>query len=63
MKYEILQRLSEADFRTLTGFKRETFDEMVSVLRAADAEKMKRGGKPHKNSIEDRLLMACQYWR
>jgi len=63
MKFEALQNLSEADFRTLTGFKRKMFDDMVSVLRDADAAKMKRGGRPHKNSIEDRLLMSCQYWR
>jgi len=63
MKYWGLQKLSDANFRTATGFKRETFSAMVEVLSEADREKMKFGGRPHKNSVEDRLLMACQYWR
>jgi len=53
MKYDTLKNLSEADFRTVTGFKRKTFDEMVLTLRIANDEKMKHGGRPHKNSIED----------
>ena len=63
MKYDYVQKLNDANFRTLTGFKRETFSAMIEVLKKADAEKMKLGGRSHKNSVEDRLLMACQYWR
>jgi len=63
MKYWGLQKLNDANFRTLTGFKRETFQAMIDVLKEADSEKMKFGGRPPKNCIEDRLLMACQYWR
>ena len=63
MKYWGLQKISDVNFRTATGFKRETFEVMVEILRAAHQEKMKLGGRPHKNSVEDQLLMACQYWK
>jgi hypothetical protein len=58
-----LAKLGEVEFRRLTGFRRETFEDMLVVLRVADEEKMRLGGRPHKKSIADRLFMACQYWR
>ena len=63
MKYQQLQKLSDADFRTTTGFKRATFQAMLDELKEADARKMRLGGRPAKNPVEDKLLMACQYWR
>jgi len=63
MEFATVEKLNDADFRTLTGFKRKTFLEMVNILKDANLEKMKLGGRPHKNCVEDRLLMACQYWR
>ena len=63
MKYDGLRKLNDADFRTATGFKRETFQAMVKVLKEHYTQKMKLGGRPSKNSAEDKLLMACQYWR
>ena len=51
------------EFRRLTGVKRETFDEMMKVLREAERVKKLKGGCPAKLSLEDRLLMALEYWR
>jgi hypothetical protein len=51
------------DFRRLTGVYPETFDKMVEILKAAQAKKKARGGRPNKLSVEDMLLMALEYWR
>jgi len=37
--------------------------EMVSILQQAESIRMSRGGKPHRLSIEDRLLMSLEYLR
>ena len=36
---------------------------MLSVLQEAEMLKMKKGGRPHKLALEDRLLMALEYLR
>jgi len=36
---------------------------MLKTLCVADAEKMKLGGRPPKNKIEDRIMMTLMYWR
>jgi len=59
MKYWGLQKISDVNFRTATGFKREAFEVMVEILRVAHQEKMKQGGRPHKNSVEDQLLISA----
>lgn len=50
-------------FRRLTGVKRHTFEAMMSILREAEKKMMRRGGRPHKVLLEDRLLMSLEYWR
>jgi len=63
MRYGDIQKLNDADFRTVTGFKKETYKTMVEVLKQAEIIKKARGGRPSDHIIEDKLLMACQYWR
>ena len=63
MGYKEIQKLNDTDFRTVTGFKRETFKAMIAVLQAAESERRRRGGPKPDFSIEDKLLMASQYWR
>lgn len=36
---------------------------MVGILQQAEIIRMSRGGKPHRLTIEDRLLMALEYLR
>jgi hypothetical protein len=62
-KYEKLDTLKPAQFKRLTGVKRETFRIMVSILRSAEKTRQKRGGYKSKLSLEDRLLMALEYNR
>ena len=63
MKFLEVKKLENSDFKRLTGIKRPTFEKMIEILVLAEKEKMKRGGKPHNSFIEDRLLMALEYWR
>jgi len=62
-KWEKSQKLSEEKFKRIIGVKKKTFDEMISILRPAYAEKHKRGGRKPKISIEEMLLLALEYWR
>lgn len=36
---------------------------MVEILRVAEREKNRAGGKPNRLSLEERLLMTLAYWR
>jgi len=62
-KYETVVKLSAEEFRRLTGIKMATFQEMIEILKKAEAEKKAIGGKPNKLSMEDRLLMTLEYLR
>ena len=50
--------LSEAEFRRLTGVKKQTHGKMLEILKTAQAENKARGGRENKLSIENKLLMA-----
>lgn len=62
-KYKKIKKLEPAEFRRLTGVQPDTFQEMIKVLKDAEAERMSKGGKPHRLKLEDRLLMALEYLR
>ena len=62
-KYKKIKKLEATEFRRLTGVKPETFLEMVSILQQAESIRMSRGGRPHRLSIQDRLLMTLEYLR
>ncbi|MBD2540363.1 hypothetical protein NC997_04090 [Trichocoleus sp. DQ-A2] len=52
MPYTELQSLSEGEFKRLCGVSRETFAEIVEVLRPHLERQGRRGGQP-KLSVED----------
>ena len=62
-RLEQVSSLKPAQFKRLTGVKRETFTAMVIILRKADKAKRRRGGTASKLTIEDRLLLALEYLR
>ncbi len=62
-KYESVSKLSNQEFRRLTGVHKSTFETMKKILEAAEQSKKREGGKPNKLSIADRLLMALEYLR
>ena len=61
MKDELVDRLSDAQFRRLTGLKRAVFTKMLQTLHADG--KHKRGGNRRRLRLEQCLLMALEYWR
>ncbi len=61
--YQKLSRLKDELFRRKTGVKRKTFNRMIEILKEAEIEKKKLGGKPNKLSMEERLLMWLEYVR
>ncbi len=63
MDWEVVKILSEEDFRRLTGVKRQTFEQMIQILRASRKEKLAKGGPAPKLKIEQILLMTLEYLR
>lgn len=63
MQAHTLSRLKEEEFLRLTGVRRETFEPMMQILRSAEAEKYKAGGRPCKLALAERLLMTLEYLR
>ena len=61
--YQKLSSLPDELFRRKTGVKRKTFKRMIEILKEAETEKKKLGGKPNKLSMEERLLMWLEYVR
>lgn len=62
MRYEILNRYTDSEFKRLVGVPRELFDEMVKILHDSESKK-KKSGRPHTLSIEDQLLLTLNYLR
>ena len=62
MSYDEIEKLPPGQFKRLTGVKRETFAQMLSVLRTSEQQK-KRLGHPSKLSLADQLLLTLMYWR
>ncbi len=62
MRYDAAERLPPGEFRRLTGVKRETFEQMLEVLRQSERQK-NRSGRPSKLSLADQLLLTLVYWR
>jgi Helix-turn-helix of DDE superfamily endonuclease len=63
MKYNIIRSYKAEEFRRLTGIKYQTFIKMLDILKEAETQKKKQGGKPNSLLMEDRLLMTLEYLR
>lgn len=62
MFYTDLQHLSNSEFKRLCGVSRNTFAQMVEVLRP-DLERAGQRGGQNKLSTEDQWLVTLEYWR
>jgi hypothetical protein len=56
------KQLTSKKFKRLTGVSRQTFELMVSLVKA-DEQNKNKPGRPPKLIIEDQVLMVIQYWR
>jgi len=60
---DALLNKSNSEFKRLTGVKKQTYQIMLSILQEQYVLEHKLGGKPNRLCVEDRLLMALEYWR
>jgi hypothetical protein len=63
MKSENMSRLSEEQFRRITGVKRTTYAKMLEILRAAEAKRRSKGEPKPSLTVDEMLLAALEYWR
>ena len=65
MRYTEIENTKESIFKRLTGVKRQTFEEMISVVDdyKISCRKHKSKGRPSKLSTADKLLMLLMYYR
>lgn len=61
MNQASLNRLSDEQFRRLTGLKRPLFQKMIQTLHAS--QRHRKGGNRRRLSLEACLLMTLEYWR
>jgi hypothetical protein len=54
---------SNANFKRLTGVKKQTFKVMLKILTMQYETDHQFGGKPSGRTIEEKLLMTLEYWR
>lgn len=62
MQYSELDHLGDGELKRLCGVSRNTFGEMVGVLRHYLERTGRRGGQ-NKLDVEDQLLLVLGYWR
>ena len=63
MKNEILKSYSDEQFRRITGVRRTTFEKMLEILKPKLKEKLSKGGRKPRLSLEEMLLASLEYWR
>lgn len=61
--YEKTHKLSDGESKRLIGVKRETFEEMLQILRKAYAYIHQSRGRKSKLSIEEMLFVTLKYLR
>jgi len=60
--YEKIEKLTDKDFKLITGVTREVFYKMIKVLKQKYVEDHAQGGQPGL-AVELRLTLALEYWR
>lgn len=63
IKYRKVNKLTDVDFRRVVGVKKETFKEMVRVVRKHYRQMKSKGGTKKSMSANDETLMMLEYYR
>jgi len=58
-----ISKLDAGSYQTLFGVKKDTFELMLSVLQAGFKDLHKRGGKPTKLTVLDKLVILLDYYK
>jgi hypothetical protein len=62
MDYESIKNLKLEDFKRLTGIDKNTFQEMVKIVKEY-VKINKKAGRKNKLSIENQILLTLEYFR
>ena len=60
---ERIAHLKAKDYQKHLGVKKKTFDVMLQIMEDDYQRKHKRGGRPPKLSVLDKLMIMLQYYR
>jgi len=63
VKYSKVKNLTDKDFKRVVGVKKETFKDMLKVVRQHYKNKKAKGGTNRALSATDELLMMLEYYR
>ena len=63
IKYSKVKNLTDKDFKRVVGVKKETFKDMMKVLRKHYKDAKVKGGTRRTLSATDELLMMLEYYR
>jgi len=63
IKYSKVRNLTDKDFKRVVGVKKETFKEMLKVVRKHYKDAKVKGGTNRALSTTDELLMMLEYYR
>ncbi len=63
IKYSKVRNLTDKDFRRVVGVKKETFNDMLKVVRKHYRDTKVKGGTNRALSTTDELLMMLEYYR
>jgi len=63
IKYYKVNKLNDEEFRRVVGVKRDTFKEMVQVVRNHYSQRKVKGGRKKSLSANDETLMMLEYYR
>jgi len=63
IKYYKVNKLSNEDFKRVVGVSKETFKEMVKVVRRHYRKKRSKGGTSRSLAPSDETLMMLEYYR
>jgi hypothetical protein len=63
IKYSKVRKLTERDFKRVVGVKRETFEDMIKVVRKHYRDNKFKGGTTKSLSANDETLMMLEYYR
>jgi hypothetical protein len=62
-KYYKVKNLKEREFKRVVGVRKETFKEMVKVVRKHYRDRKAKGGTSRALSVNDEILLMLEYYR
>ena len=60
---EKIGKMREKEYQEIFGVKKPTFEVMLEILEENNLERHKKGGRPPRLSVLDKLIIMLQYYR